>query len=567
MREIFVVLLIISTIILSVNNKNTEFLKKYIVSILISVLITGFCYYLIQYIYSYTQKINIEITAEGNGDVIFIGAMIDDNKWYWADQLKPISNWDVYEEHRLKYNFNNKNNTIDDKKLSISIPKAENISLGFKTGKSFGNVIINSENIIKKQSLYNKNEGETAVDIELVNSNILKSENKVFIILGTIFLVSIFLCIAIFNKYEIINNIEYINDSETWPDIFRIVLIFIIVLFHTTYNVFFSFTENIFDWYNILYINCFTGFAVPCFFMLSGSLLLRKDNKIKNTLLNRTIKFYGVLIIWGIIYIIINIVKFNENDNFIKLFLASFFKPYELFLWFGYSIVSLYFLLPILSYFKNLNELYKKYILIILLFIPSLIYEIQSLSGFFIGIPHFSLFWPDMGLFLWGYYLWEKRNILKNKKIMFFISLIFSYFLIIVETYYISIKNNTPQNLFFGNTGIGLLIMSTSIFALFMSFEDKFKMFKFESRKFLRIVSGIVMGIYFSHFMLIKIFGDKLKIFGIYFNSNTGTLLSMFLGAIFYFLLSAMLCYCCSNIPIIGWLFDMRTKLRKIKRD
>ena len=338
---------------------------------------------------TYTQKINIEITAEGNGDVIFIGAMIDNNKWYWADQLKPISNWDVYEEHRLKYNFNNKNNTINDKKLRISIPKSENISFGFKIGKSFGNVIINSENIIKKQSLYNQNKGETAVDIELVNSNIGKPENKVFIILGTIFVVSIFLCIAIFNKYEIINNIEYINDSETWPDIFRIFLIFIIVLLHTTCNVFYKFTDNIYNWYNIFYINCFTGFAVPCFFMLSGSLLLRKDNKIKNTLLNRTIKFYGVLIIWGIIYIIINIVKFNENDNFVKLFLASFFKRYELFLWFGYSIVSLYFLLPILSYFKNLNELYKKYILIILLFIPSLIYEIQNLSGFFIGIPHF----------------------------------------------------------------------------------------------------------------------------------------------------------------------------------
>lgn len=94
-----------------------------------------------------------------------------------------------------------------------------------------------------------------------------------------------------------------------------------------------------------LVINSLARVSVPCFFMMSGALLLGRTESISKNM-KRVGRFLMVLVIWSIIYYLFN-TYYSHQDTFgLSNFLE---KPAEAHLWYLYVMIPVYLMLPFLQ--------------------------------------------------------------------------------------------------------------------------------------------------------------------------------------------------------------------------
>lgn len=97
-----------------------------------------------------------------------------------------------------------------------------------------------------------------------------------------------------------------------------------------------------------LILNVLSRISVPCFFMMSGALLLGRYETIENSL-TRAMKFLSVLLIWTGIYYLFNTYYTKQGCDW-KLLLE---KPAEAHLWYLYVLIPIYVVLPFLQVLCN----------------------------------------------------------------------------------------------------------------------------------------------------------------------------------------------------------------------
>ena len=83
-----------------------------------------------------------------------------------------------------------------------------------------------------------------------------------------------------------------------------------------------------------LIINSLARVSVPCFFMMSGVLLLGRTEGMDKALA-RAKKFFGVLCVWTLIYYLFNVYYTDQGCSWRKLLE----KPAEAHLWYLYVMI------------------------------------------------------------------------------------------------------------------------------------------------------------------------------------------------------------------------------------
>lgn len=110
-----------------------------------------------------------------------------------------------------------------------------------------------------------------------------------------------------------------------------------------------------------LIINSLARVSVPCFFMMSGALLLGRTESMEKAL-KRALKFLGVLLVWTAFYYLFNTFYTKQGCDW-KLLLE---KPAEAHLWYLYVMIPVYIVLPFLQILcKGMNEKLEKPFLVI----------------------------------------------------------------------------------------------------------------------------------------------------------------------------------------------------------
>jgi surface polysaccharide O-acyltransferase-like enzyme len=150
-----------------------------------------------------------------------------------------------------------------------------------------------------------------------------------------------------------------ITSSSTlrWVDLIRVVGAFLVVVAHVSYqgggSVFVS------SYYFVL-----SRVAVPLFFMVSGYLLLRKEEPYGDFFRKRALKVFVPFFVWSIIYLLWKREGFDLPFS-MKLVASYLLKivrgPRENHLWFFYALIGLYLFTPILRVFvakASLRDLY-----------------------------------------------------------------------------------------------------------------------------------------------------------------------------------------------------------------
>lgn len=93
------------------------------------------------------------------------------------------------------------------------------------------------------------------------------------------------------------------------------------------------------------FCNVLCRVSVPCFFMISGALLLHRQDSIKQSL-KRAFRVLIVLLVWSVIYYVFNVYFMNTPVELREILVV----PVEAHLWYLYVLIPIYLALPLLQW-------------------------------------------------------------------------------------------------------------------------------------------------------------------------------------------------------------------------
>jgi surface polysaccharide O-acyltransferase-like enzyme len=181
-----------------------------------------------------------------------------------------------------------------------------------------------------------------------------------------------------------------------WVDFIRIMASFSVVLLHSAAPLLDQYQKlSAFDWWAGNVYDSSVRNCVPLFFILSGYLLLGKQETLRDFLLKRMNKILVPFLVWSIIY---NFWAhfFYNRDLTLSSFIGILFAPTFFHLWFFYAIIGLYLFVPVLRLLVQSVPKYLLYYYLALWFLAvSLIplaekvahtasaFDLKMVSGFF----------------------------------------------------------------------------------------------------------------------------------------------------------------------------------------
>ena len=333
--------------------------------------------------------------------------------------------------------------------------------------------------------------------------------------------------------------------------ILRIISAYAVILIHLSdyYKAKIKINSN--DWKISYFYNGISRFAVPIFFMISGSLFLSRDISFKN-IFNKYIKSIFIhLIIWSFIYSIYNInISKIDYKKFLFRFIRSHFH-----LWYLFETIKLYMIVPFLREISKKEELLKMFLILSFIFtflIPIIIILLSHYS--ILASNLLDIIYEKINLnyitgyvfhFMLGYFLNCKLELNKKLNFFFYIFGLLCIYFNIKFYYYIAIKKNEENN-YMKFINLNIIIYSASIFIFFKNF---FNHNNNQISYFIKLISNNTFGVYLIHLLIMyKIKLDKINIFF----SSLKLIFRIPLINLFIFILSLLISIIIKHIPIIG---------------
>lgn len=245
--------------------------------------------------------------------------------------------------------------------------------------------------------------------------------------------------------------------------------------------------------------------AVPVFFMITGATLIdyRERYDTKTFFKKRLLKVIIPLIIWSIIYFIINFFKgkFSINDLSFKFVFEYFFlvKTNPIF-WFFVVIIGIYLAIPVISLIPQ--ETRRKaflYIIIITFvfnqFLPDLLYHLNLNYNYDLKFPLTYSGWISF-IFI-GYYIY-KYEIVKKHRVIIYVLGIIGFLTMVVPTIFISYHKNESCSWFDEYYDAPCVLYSASVFLFFKSKINNNQIVT-KIMPFFNFVAPTTLGIYVLH--------------------------------------------------------------------
>lgn len=338
------------------------------------------------------------------------------------------------------------------------------------------------------------------------------------------------------------NYLNGLNKKRHNFDFLRIIAIFSVILLHTSSSPFKIWSDN---WTQFNIIMSATRWCVPVLFMLSGALLIGKNEPIILFFKKRIFKIIIPLIFWSYIYILF-------ARNFYQLDPAHanpnvFFEPWLLLkysayfhLWFLYAIIGVYLMIPLLRIISY-NEAVVQYSLLLWFIWFSAIPFLQSfdiIKGnlFFIFKLDVIPLWS--GFALLGYFLQKNECKIKISYaiIVFLIGLISTIYL----TYFVS-SNGIPKETYQAYFMPNILMMSCGIYIILMKIKT--------TPTSISKISKYSFGIYLCHMLIMPLIW-KIKYFNNIYLAESNFIFTV-MSSILTFTLSLILVFILSKIPLL----------------
>lgn len=269
----------------------------------------------------------------------------------------------------------------------------------------------------------------------------------------------------------------------------RLVSTLAVVMIHTATAIFYVDLNDYNYFVRLFYIlmNTLGRFAVPCFFMITGYLLLGKNYSYKAILLKCLNRAIIPLFIFGTFYSLLEIYFDTKTINLFESIIRVLTMRSWDHMWYLYSLIAIYLLFPL---FEKITNLKKTTLISIMVVLYVVDFIIPSINRYF-SLNINDLYANTYVLFylLFGYYF---RKYGKKKNIICYFVLFLSLIISIINTLY-KIGPTTIDN-----KGIINSVYAICWFVLIMNM-------KIENNYFLKKINEYCFFVYLIHPLFINV--------------------------------------------------------------
>lgn len=344
------------------------------------------------------------------------------------------------------------------------------------------------------------------------------------------------------------------NKRILYIDFIRIVSILFVLFIHTT-SIDMANNASGINLKVLTILNIFVRPAVPLFFMISGALLLSRDNTLSLTYTwkKRIPKIVIPFIAWSVISLIVIRLHAHETTNFIKPILAIYHQPISGTLWFMYPLIAIYLISPLLKAFvDNISKTTFIYTLVIWFIFSSLLPTLSTFipsvyASYLIGYSTGSLLFISgyVGYFLLGYFLVKYK--FPYKKYYWLLLILIIGFISFIQIFLTNKLVRISQNITHYVASAFIVILSVLLFLILKHVGEKIN--SNHATKIISFFAPLVFGMYLMHNLFILVLDPYLINI-----LPTNNLFSVFIRYFVVILVSAVAAWIISKIPKLRYI-------------
>ncbi|MCR5596826.1 MAG: acyltransferase family protein [Lachnospiraceae bacterium] len=169
------------------------------------------------------------------------------------------------------------------------------------------------------------------------------------------------------------------KQREYYLDLIRIVAIMAVIAIHTELGeLYMQMPVGSISYYICMFFSMLISFSPPVFFMVSGALLLDKEESIATIWKKRILRIFLDLLVVSLLYFLLDIKTGRCEADPLAFIINLFSKPSITPLWYMYAYLSFLICLPFLrGMAKAMNETTGKYLFVLGIILLSVLPEIQ----------------------------------------------------------------------------------------------------------------------------------------------------------------------------------------------
>ena len=321
-----------------------------------------------------------------------------------------------------------------------------------------------------------------------------------------------------------------------WVDLIRVLGAFLVVVAHISFSG--SGSPLAAAYYFVL-----SRIAVPLFFMVSGYLLLGKEESYRDFFRKRALKVFVPFLVWSVIYLLWKREGFDQPFS-LKLVASYLMKtirgPRENHLWFFYALIGLYLFTPILRVFVSKASLRDLFYFCGLWFLVVPVFSfVQEFTPIRIGFELYFIAGYS-GYFMLGYLLGKFEFTHLQSYGLGLLFLLFS-----IATTLLNARLESEY--FVSYLSMNIVLMTVFAFILLREVQIGDRL-----NNILLPLSRASFGIYLAHVIVLAEL-EKLPIVSGWFSIGSSTYMIPLLG-LMVFLVSFILVALIQKIPVLRWI-------------
>ncbi|MDO9300017.1 MAG: acyltransferase family protein [Anaerolineales bacterium] len=321
-----------------------------------------------------------------------------------------------------------------------------------------------------------------------------------------------------------------------WVDLVRVIGAFLVVVAHISYRG--GGSSLISSYYFVI-----SRVAVPLFFMVSGYLLLQKEEPYREFFRKRALKVFVPFFVWSVIYLLWKREGFDLPFS-MKLVASYLLKiirgPRENHLWFFYALIGLYLFTPILRVFVAKASLRDLFYFCGLWFLVVPVFSfLQEFTPIKIGFELYFIAGYS-GYFMLGYLLGR----LEYTKYQLY-GLAFLLFIFSIGT--TALNYLVKSEYFVGYLSVNIVLMTAFAFILLREIQISDNLYRF-----LVPLSRASFGVYLAHVIVLAEL-EKLPIVSSWFSTGSSVYMIPLLGLLGFFV-SFVIVAIIQKIPVLRWI-------------
>lgn len=320
-----------------------------------------------------------------------------------------------------------------------------------------------------------------------------------------------------------------------WVDLVRVIGAFLVVMAHVSYRGGEAGLASSF--YYVI-----SRVAVPLFFMVSGYLLLGREEPYDVFFKKRALKVAVPFVIWSVIYLLWNKEGFDAGLS-VKLVLSYILKtvhgPRENHLWFFYHLIGLYFFTPILRVFVARASLTDLFYFCGLWFLVVPIFSfLEAFTPVKVGIEVYFIA-GYVGYFMLGYLLGKFEF---SRRQLYWLMV-----LVLILSIGTTLLNNLVKPDYFVSY-LSVNIVLLTVFAYILLREVRVSD---QLNRFLIPISRASFGVYLVH-VIVLAWLEKIPVLRDWFSAGSAVYMIPLLGLI-GFTVSYVIVAVIQKIPVLRW--------------